>query len=207
MQDIHWITLADMNMDNLHEYIQGYTWIWKDILGHLDWISFLGYDLHSYPNSQKISCHVLTYPYISLHILAYPKISSWANSQMACARMRLVLVIRTSHSLISKLLFNLYFCIQVLWQCLGMPGKHRPLEALNSIVSACPRDLHHNKPESCTNGVSQLVRWCLLKSLRGTSGKCNVSRQTGAMWAASHGLARQECLCAPRGALKCGGGQ
>jgi hypothetical protein len=32
-----------------------------------------------------------------------------------------------------------------------MPGKRRPLEALNSIVSACPRDLHHNK--SCTNGI------------------------------------------------------
>jgi hypothetical protein len=34
--------------------------------------------------------------------------------------------------------------------CLSMPGKRWPLEALNSIVSACPRDLHHT---SCTNAV------------------------------------------------------
>jgi hypothetical protein len=30
------------------------------------------------------------------------------------------------------------FCIQALWQCLSMTGKPRPLEALNSIVSAGP---------------------------------------------------------------------
>ncbi len=54
------------------------------MLGYLDWISFLGYDLHSYPNSQKIfiSLHILTYPYISLHILRYPKIS-WQTSTSA----------------------------------------------------------------------------------------------------------------------------
>ncbi len=50
-----------------------------------------------------------------------------------------------------------YFCIQALCQRLSMPGKRRPLKVLNSskgahsIVSACPRDLHHNT--SCTNGV------------------------------------------------------
>jgi hypothetical protein len=71
-----------MNMDILHEYVQGYIWISKDIFGYLDCISFLGYDLHSCPNFQKISCHILTYPCISLHILLYPKISSGANSQM-----------------------------------------------------------------------------------------------------------------------------
>ncbi len=43
------------------------------------------------------------------------------------------------------------FCIQALWQCLSMPGKPRPLEALNSIISAGPRDLRRNK--SCTDGV------------------------------------------------------
>ncbi len=41
------------------------------------------------------------------------------------------------------------FRIQSLWQCLSMPGKPRPLEALNSIVSASPRDRHQNK--SCMN--------------------------------------------------------
>ncbi len=54
----------------------------KDILGYLNWISFLGYDLQSYPNSQKISLNILAYPYISFHILSYPEISSGANSQM-----------------------------------------------------------------------------------------------------------------------------
>jgi hypothetical protein len=59
--------------------MKGYTRIsWLDI--------FLGYDLHLYPNSQKISNHILTYPYISLHIFAYPKISSGANSQMSHSR-------------------------------------------------------------------------------------------------------------------------
>ncbi len=43
------------------------------------------------------------------------------------------------------------FCIQALWQCLSMPWKPRPLEALNSIVSAGPRDLRRNK--RCTDGV------------------------------------------------------
>ncbi len=52
------------------------------MLGYLNWISFLGYDFQLYPNSQKISLNILTYPYISLHILSYPKISSGANSQM-----------------------------------------------------------------------------------------------------------------------------
>ncbi len=52
------------------------------MLGYLDWISFLGYDFQSYPNSQKISLDILTYPYTSYHILSYPKISSGANSQM-----------------------------------------------------------------------------------------------------------------------------
>ncbi len=52
------------------------------MLGYLNRISFLGYDFQSYPNSQKISLNILTYPYISLYILSYPKISSGANSQM-----------------------------------------------------------------------------------------------------------------------------
>ncbi len=41
-----------------------------------------------------------------------------------------------------------YFCIQA---CHSIPRKHLPLEALHSIVSACSRDLPHNK--SWTNGV------------------------------------------------------
>jgi hypothetical protein len=53
------------------------------MLGYLNGISFLGYDFQSYPNSQKISLHILTYPFISYHIPTYPKISSGANSQMA----------------------------------------------------------------------------------------------------------------------------
>ncbi len=71
-----------MNKDIFSEYVQGYKWIYLDILGYLNWISFLGYDFQSYPNSQKISLHILAYPYISYHILSYPKISSGANSQM-----------------------------------------------------------------------------------------------------------------------------
>ena len=82
MKDIYWITLAEMNMDIFREYVQGYVWISKDILGYLNWMSFLGYDLQSYPNSQKISRNILAYPYISFDILSYPKISSGANSQM-----------------------------------------------------------------------------------------------------------------------------
>ncbi len=72
MKDIYWITLADMNMDIFSEYVQGYIWILKHILGYLNWISFLGYDLQSYPNSKKISLNILAYPYISYHILSYP---------------------------------------------------------------------------------------------------------------------------------------
>jgi hypothetical protein len=51
------------------------------MLGYLNWISFLGYDFQSYPNSQKISLNILAYPYISYHILSYSKISSGANSK------------------------------------------------------------------------------------------------------------------------------
>ncbi len=51
------------------------------MLGYLNGISFLGYDFQSYPNSQKISLNILTYPIISYHIPTYPKISSGANSQ------------------------------------------------------------------------------------------------------------------------------
>ena len=65
MKDIYWITLADMNMDILSEYVQGYIRIYQDILGYLNWISFLGYDLQSYPNSQKTSLNILAYPNIS----------------------------------------------------------------------------------------------------------------------------------------------
>ena len=45
-------------------------------------ISILGYVLKSYPDYQKISLHILSYPFVSLHILSYPIISSGANSQM-----------------------------------------------------------------------------------------------------------------------------
>ena len=54
------------------------------MLGYLNGISFLGYDFQSYPNSQKISLNILSYPFISYHIPTYPKISSGANSQMPC---------------------------------------------------------------------------------------------------------------------------
>jgi hypothetical protein len=56
------------------------------MLGYLNGISFLGYDFQSYPNSQKISLNILTYPFISYHIPTYPKISSGANSQMKRVR-------------------------------------------------------------------------------------------------------------------------
>ncbi len=51
-------------------------------MGYLNRISFLGYNLKSYPDYQKISYNILSYPIISFHILSYPKISSGANSQM-----------------------------------------------------------------------------------------------------------------------------
>ena len=51
-------------------------------MGYLCRISILGYDLKSYPDYQKISLHILSYPIISFHILSYPIISSGANSQM-----------------------------------------------------------------------------------------------------------------------------
>ena len=54
-QDINGLNQTDMSLDILLGYIQGYHGICKDISGYLDWISFLGYDLHSYPKSQKIS--------------------------------------------------------------------------------------------------------------------------------------------------------
>ena len=52
-------------------------------MGYLVRISFLGYNLKSYPDYHKISYNILSYPIISFHILSYPKISSGANSQMA----------------------------------------------------------------------------------------------------------------------------
>ncbi len=61
------------------------------------------------------------------------------------------------------------FRIQALWPCLSMLGKRRPLEALNSIVSACPRDIHHYK--SSTNGVRV---HCTV-----TCGGCQVPREIG----------------------------
>ena len=51
-------------------------------MGYLVRISFLGYNLKSYPDYQKISYNILSYPIISFHILKYPKISAGANSQM-----------------------------------------------------------------------------------------------------------------------------
>ncbi len=63
MKDINWITLADMIVDIFSEYVQGY--IIMDILGYIR-ISqldiFSEYDFQSYPNSQKISLNILTYP-------------------------------------------------------------------------------------------------------------------------------------------------
>ena len=82
MKDIERITLADMMMDIFSGYVQGYIRICQDMLGYLNGISFLGYDFQSYPNSQKISLHILRYPFVSYHIPTYPKISSGANSQM-----------------------------------------------------------------------------------------------------------------------------
>ncbi len=51
-------------------------------MGYLFRVSFLGYNLKSYPDYQKISYHILSCPIISSHILKYPKISAGANSQM-----------------------------------------------------------------------------------------------------------------------------
>ncbi len=50
-------------------------------MGYLFW-DMLSNHIQSYPNSQKISLHILTYPNISYHIPTYPKISLGANSQM-----------------------------------------------------------------------------------------------------------------------------
>ena len=55
-------------------------------MGYLVRISFLGYNLKSYPDYHKISYNILSYPIISYHILSYPKISSGANSQMVWER-------------------------------------------------------------------------------------------------------------------------
>jgi hypothetical protein len=41
MKDIYWITFADMNMDIFSEYVQGYKWIYYDILGYLIGYRFL----------------------------------------------------------------------------------------------------------------------------------------------------------------------
>jgi hypothetical protein len=65
MKDIDRITLADMIMDILSGYVQGYIRIYQDMLGYLNGISFLGYDFQAYPNSQKISLNILSYPNIS----------------------------------------------------------------------------------------------------------------------------------------------
>ena len=51
-------------------------------MGYLFRISFLGYNLKSYPDFQKISYNILSYRDISFHIHKYPKISAGANSQM-----------------------------------------------------------------------------------------------------------------------------
>ena len=56
-------------------------------MGYLVRISFLGYNLKSYPDYHKISYNILSYPIISCHILSYPKISSGANSQMYLSKM------------------------------------------------------------------------------------------------------------------------
>jgi hypothetical protein len=51
-------------------------------MGYLFW-DMISNHIQSYPNSQKISLNILTYPYISYHIPTYPRISSGANSQMS----------------------------------------------------------------------------------------------------------------------------
>ncbi len=55
------------------------------------------------------------------------------------------------------------FGIQALWQFFDMPGKRRPLEALNSIISACPRDLHlvssPSGPQQELHEWDQCYRW------------------------------------------------
>jgi hypothetical protein len=71
-----------MNLDMIFGYHWGYIWIWKDKMGYLIRISFLGYNLKSYPDYQKISYNILSYPFIPFHIHSYPKISAGANSQM-----------------------------------------------------------------------------------------------------------------------------
>jgi hypothetical protein len=56
------------------------------MLGYLNGISFLGYDFQSYPNSQKTSLNILTYPNISYHIPTYHSESpSSASSSLAAA--------------------------------------------------------------------------------------------------------------------------
>ena len=52
---------------------------------------FFGYDFKSYPNSQQLSNHNLTYPILSYPILSYPKLSMGANSQMFVEQLALPL--------------------------------------------------------------------------------------------------------------------
>ncbi len=54
-------------------------------MGYRAGISFLGYNLKSYPDYHKISYNILSYPIRSFHILKYPKLSAGANSQMVTA--------------------------------------------------------------------------------------------------------------------------
>ncbi len=64
--------ITGYTLDNFGRYGHGYlAWIYtrymdmKEYIRILDWISFLGFDLYSYPNSQKTSLHILAYPFIS----------------------------------------------------------------------------------------------------------------------------------------------
>ncbi len=78
------------------------------MLGYLNGISCLGYDFQSYPNSQKISLNILTYPYISYHIPTYPKISSGRTPRWIGIFLPLI------HTLCSEHKYPPFSAIQVL---------------------------------------------------------------------------------------------
>ena len=64
---------------------------------------FFGYDFKSYPNSQKLSDHNLTYPILSYPILSYPKLSLGANSQMKSSQKIYVDILDIDLSVLSRI--------------------------------------------------------------------------------------------------------
>ncbi len=76
-----------------------------------------------------------------------------AAVRMACAYDFSYVLSLTHYPSLPRLRQTKLFGIQALWHCLSIPGMPRPLEALNSIVSAVPfpppkQELHGWNPSS-----------------------------------------------------------